>query len=140
MASKLENPKSEATTTAYKARLEITSQDKAFLDRMIEFFTTQLTTGLAQLDYLGYQKAICQAEQDLALAIGRTDYHAYWHEMERRINWGRVRCLMANGELEEEISKLKKERGDIDERARAIRESLSTLITIEGPADGGTKL
>lgn len=31
---------------------------------------TQLTTGLAELEYLGHQKTICLAEQNLGLAIG----------------------------------------------------------------------
>lgn len=62
------------------------SQDEVFLDRMIDIFATQLTTGLSELEHLGYQKAICQAEQDLALAIGRNEHHAYWHEMEKRVH------------------------------------------------------
>lgn len=91
---------------------------------MIEFFATQLTTGLAELDYLGHQKAICQAEQDLGLAIGRTEPHAYWHVMER----GTTAMYFVNRELQEEIGKTSKKREHIDEKARAIRDAMAELM------------
>lgn len=132
------SPEAEAIIPAYKAQLKFITQDKAFLDRMIEFFATQLTTGQAQFEYLGHQKAICEAEQDLALAIGRTEHQAYWHEMERRVNWGRVRSILANREVQEEIGKMKKKREEIDEKARAIIDNILKLMPIDRPTDGGT--
>lgn len=123
------NPEPEDIAAAYKLQLEIIRQDETFLDRKLQFFVTQLTTGLAELEYLGYQKKMCQAEQELALAIGRTEHYAYWYEMERRVNWGRVRCEFANGELQGEIGRTKRTREGIDGKARAIRGALAAMHT-----------
>lgn len=53
-----------------------------------------------------------------------------------------MRCIFADGELQEEISKTKKKREDIDEKARAIRDALAELmpfVSIQRPAEGASR-